>query len=673
MLLSGKGASLSVGGAAKVQVAQGPRPVVASPGLALAQPRRTICRSTNQGDLESVGSRTNATGELVKAVQGQVGAFTDGGNSSPTTLVANAAEASSKTSGTSDDKELKDAPKHLGWIPENSTLPPLQYTPLSNSEKAWTNFKLAFALPWRRFKKDAVLTFKLEGDINDQLQGRFSPGFSLPQICDALEKAAVDPRIKGIAVELSPLAIGWAKVQEIRRYIKLFRDSGKFTVCYMKVAGEKEYYLSTAFEEVYLAPSATLRLQGFSVAGTFLRGVLDKVGVEPQVQRIGEYKSAGDQLLRRDMSEAQKEQLGELLDDIYEHFMDTVADARGKTREDVAALLDRGVYDNEVFASEGWVDGLKYEDQITDDLKKRTGGKDDEVAKVGLSKYSRVSRSAFGLNGKKRIAVLRAGGAILGKAGGIGGASGSITPDAIIPKLRALAKDKKVAGVVLRVDSPGGDALASDLMWREIRKLAEKKPVVACMGDVAASGGYYMSMAAQAIVAQPLTITGSIGVVTGKFNLAELYDRVGYSKTLLSRGKFAEFLAADNRSFNDDEAALFEESAKFAYKSFRDKAAESRGLPVEEMQAVAQGRVWTGRRALTRKLVDAVGGLHEAVALVKQAAGIDQSEKVTLMEVSRTRTSPLALIGGLSGSVAIATHEKVFINIYRLEPAGLTL
>eukprot|EP00775_Hariotina_reticulata_P006975 gene6975-7190_t len=555
---------------------------------------------------------------------------------------------------TSSNKDDKDTPKHRDWVPDASSLAALQFTPQTSSERMWTNFKLLFALPWRRFKKESVLAFKLEGEIPDQLQGRFSPGFSLPQICDALEKAAVDPRVVGIAVEISPLAIGWAKLQELRRYVKLFRDSGKFTIAYMKVAGEKEYYLGTAFEELYIAPSANLRLAGFSVAGTFLRGVLDKVGVEPQVQRIGAYKSAGDQLLRRDMSEAQREQLTALLDDIYGEFVTTVAESRGKTTEEVAALLDRGVYDNDVFAKEGWVTGLKYEDEIIEDLKKKTGGKDDGVRKVGLSRYGRVSRSAFGLNGKKRIAVLRTAGAILGKASGLGG-SGSITPDAVIPKLRALAKDKNIAGVVLRVDSPGGDALASDLMWREIRILAEKKPVVACMGDVAASGGYYMSMAGQAIVAAPLTVTGSIGVVTGKFNLADLYERVGYAKTILSRGKFAEFLAADNRPFNAEEEALFEESAQYAYRSFRDKAAASRNMNVEDMQAVAQGRVWTGQAAQQRKLVDVIGGLHEAVALVKQAAGIDQSEKVTVVEVSRSATSPLALLGGGASLMAAVT------------------
>ncbi|KAF8059999.1 hypothetical protein HT031_004937 [Scenedesmus sp. PABB004] len=626
------------------------------------------------------------------------------------------AAAAPAANGAAADKD-KDAPAHLGWVPDAGAVPALKFEPLSDVDRGWANLRLAFALPWRRFKRGAALAFKLEGEISDQLQGRFAPGFSMPQIIDALEKAARDPRVAGIAVEIGPLAVrgragaappaaaaasrrapraaapggaptcaprpapaplapqvGWSKVQELRRYVEQFRASGKFAVAYMKLGGEKEYYLGTAFEELYLAPTGSLRLAGFSTAGTFLRGVLDKVGVEPQVQRIGAYKSAGDQLLRREMSDEQRTQLSELLDDIYAHFLDTVAAARGKTREEVAALLDRGVYDNEVFAQEGWVSGLRYEDEIIDDLKKRTGGKEDEVAKVGLRRYAKVSRGPFKLDGKKRVAVLRAGGAILGKAGGLAGGGGSITPDAIIPRLRALAKDKKLAGVVLRVDSPGGDALASDLMWREIRLLAQKKPVVACMGDVAASGGYYMSMAAQArwcwccrraprgpraapaprrvlapraptpparaaaaqaIVAQPLTVTGSIGVVTGKFNLAALYERVGYAKTLLSRGKFAEFLAADNRSFTPEEAALFEESAQHAYRSFRDKAAASRGMAVDDMQAVAQGRVWTGTRALGHGLVDALGGLHEAVELVKQAAGIPADERVTVVEVRR--------------------------------------
>eukprot|EP00878_Enallax_costatus_P010639 GHUV01011114.1.p1 GENE.GHUV01011114.1~~GHUV01011114.1.p1 ORF type:complete len:395 (+),score=92.88 GHUV01011114.1:241-1425(+) len=337
MLLSHtKGAGLRCHhGVAAKPVALSSARLVAPAAQQLSKPQHRIslrCSALGEDNTStaaaSAANQAEKLQELASAVTNGTSA-SSGPSNTPTATVAKPAASGAEPS----NKDDNDASKHLNWQPEGSTLAPLQFAPLSNSEKAWTNFKLLFALPWRRFKKDAVLAFKLEGEISDQLQGRFSPGFSMPQICDSLEKAAVDPRIKGIVVEINPLAIGWSKVQELRRYIQLFRDSGKFTIAYMKIAGEKEYYLSTAFEEVYVAPSASVRLAGFSVAGTFLRGVLEKVGVEPQVQRIGEYKSAGDQLLRKDMSPAQREQLTELLDDIYEHFLDTVAAARGKTRE----------------------------------------------------------------------------------------------------------------------------------------------------------------------------------------------------------------------------------------------------------------------------------------------------------------------------------------------------
>ncbi|KAI8476080.1 MAG: peptidase family S49-domain-containing protein [Monoraphidium minutum] len=561
----------------------------------------------------------------------------------------NGAEAAAPAPAAATSKGDKAEWDPAAWRADASALLPLEFKPLDGGELLWSRLKMAFALPWRRFKKGSVLAFKLEGEVSDKLQGRFAPGFSVPQICSALEKAAVDPRIEGIAVEIGPLAVGWARMQELRRYVELFKASGKYAICYMKIATEKEYYLASAFGEIYTPPSASIRLTGFSVAGTFLRGVLDKVGVEPQVKRIGAYKSAGDQLLRKDMSPEQREQLDALLENIYTTWVADVARARGKSEAEVVALLDQGVYDMKLLAEGGWIDGLRYEDEIIADLKKRTGGKEDEVTKVGLRKYASVRRGTFGLDGKKRIAVLRTNGAILGAASSA--TSSAITPDSVIPKLRALAKDKGVAAVVLRVDSPGGDALASDLMWREIKQLGAKKPVIACMGDVAASGGYYMSMAASAIVAAPLTITGSIGVVTGKFNLAELYARAGYSKELISRGRYAQLLAADNRPFSADEEELFNASAQYAYESFRDKAASSRGMAVDDMQAVAQGRVWSGTAAASRGLVDVVGGLWEAVGLAKQAAGIPAEERVSVLEVSKASTSPLALLSGGGASL----------------------
>lgn len=540
---------------------------------------------------------------------------------------------------------------------ENEQGAELTFVEQSTSEKAMTNFKLLFALPWRRFKSGSVLTMKLSGSIAEQPQGRFSSTTALPDICNALRKAALDPRIKGVCVKIDPLQCGWSKIQEIKRHMAHFRESGKFSIAYLERAGEKEMYLASAFEEIYAPPSASISIRGISVKGTFLRGVLDKVGVDPEVRRIGNYKSAGDQLLRHDMSEYQREQLTALLEDIYDDFVDSLAASRGKTRQDVLDLIDQGVYDMNKLKEGNWITDLKYEDEINDMLMERTDGKDDELRFVRLKRYRKVSPSAFGLNGKKTIAIVRTSGAIVGGSGSTGTA---ITAESVINQLRALKKNKKIAAVVLRVDSPGGDALASDLMWREIKKFSEEKPIIASMSDVAASGGYYMSMGCQKIVAEPLSITGSIGVVTGKFNLSELYEKIGYNTETISRGRFAEILN-ESRRFSDDEAELFDKSAQYAYEQFRDKAAMSRGMAIEEMQKFAQGRVWSGHQAKQIGLVDACGGLWKAIALAKEAAEIESEEKVTVREVSRGKASPLSLLSSGGSSLQSIFAMLIFV------------
>eukprot|EP01025_Chloroclados_australasicus_P018312 TRINITY_DN19527_c1_g3_i1.p1 TRINITY_DN19527_c1_g3~~TRINITY_DN19527_c1_g3_i1.p1 ORF type:complete len:724 (-),score=114.15 TRINITY_DN19527_c1_g3_i1:175-2346(-) len=526
----------------------------------------------------------------------------------------------------------------------------LQYKQRTPGQVGATWFRLFFALPQRRFPKESVLVMKLQGEIPDKTVGRFAGSVSVPQICNALEKAAYDPRIVGVCVKVGALSIGWGKLQEIRRYFELFKKSGKFSIAYMERGAEKEYYLASVCEELYLPPSANLLLRGLAVQGTFLRGVLNKIGVEPQVKRIGKYKSAGDQLLRTDMSDAQREQLTALLDDIYSNFVSDVAASRSKSVEEFEELLEKGVFKMQDFKEGGWVTDLLYEDQVKELLEQRTGGKKDQVRKVGIKKYAWVSPSAFGLNGRKCIAVLRTSGAIVGAEMAT---SGTITPVQVIQKLRQLEKMKNVVAIVLRVDSPGGDALASDLMWREIKRIDQKKPVIASMGDVAASGGYYMSMAARKIVAEALTITGSIGVVTGKFNLEDLYKRIGYKKEVIPRGKYAEILQ-DYRGFNEDEQELFEKQAEYAYEDFRDKAAASRGMAPEEMQEFAQGRVWSGKQALERGLVDAVGGINRAIAIAKQMVDIKQEDRVTVLEVSREQFGIQQL---LAGGVAMAIQS----------------
>ncbi|CAI9786766.1 unnamed protein product [Fraxinus pennsylvanica] len=524
----------------------------------------------------------------------------------------------------------------------------------------WESFtvklKMLFAFPWERVKKGSVLTMKIRGQISDQLKSRFSSGLSLPQICENFIKAAYDPRIAGIYLHIEPLSCGWGKVEEIRRHILDFKKSGKFIVGYVPAFGEKEYYIGSACEELYVPPSAYFQLYGLTVSASFLGGVLEKVGVEPQIQRIGKYKSAGDQLARKNISDENREMLTALLDNIYGNWLDKVSLAKGKKKEDIENFVNEGVYDVERLKEGCWITDIKYDDEVISLLKERLGFPSIKtLPTVDYRKYSRVRKWTLGLTGyKDKIAIIRASGAISRTRGPLSVSSSGIIAEKFIEKIRSVRESKVYKAVVIRIDSPGGDALASDLMWREIKLLAASKPVIASMADVAASGGYYMAMAAQAIVAENLTLTGSIGVVTGKFNLEKLYEKIGFNKEIISRGRYAELTAAEQRPFRADEAELFAKSAQNAYKKFRDKAAFSRSMTVESMEEVAQGRVWTGSDAASRGLVDAIGGLSRAVAIAKQKANIPVDKQVTLVELSRPSSSLPEVLSGLGNSIVEA-------------------
>ncbi|XP_010257856.1 PREDICTED: serine protease SPPA, chloroplastic [Nelumbo nucifera] len=521
----------------------------------------------------------------------------------------------------------------------------------------WKNFavklRMLIAFPWERVRKGSVLSMKLRGQISDQLKSRFSSGLSLPQICENFIKAAYDPRISGIYLHIEPLSCGWGKVEEIRRHILNFRKSGKFIVGYVPACGEKEYYLGCACEELYAPPSAYFALYGLAVQATFLGGIFEKVGIEPQVQRIGKYKSAGDQLTRKNMSQENCEMLTALLDNIYGNWLDKVSSSKGKKREEIEAFINEGVYEVQRLKEEGWITDIRYDDEVISMLKERLGvKKEKKLSMVDYRKYSRVRNWTLGLSGgKDQIAVIRASGSIIRVRSPLSLPSSGIIAEQFIEKVRSVRESKRYKAVIIRIDSPGGDALASDLMWREIRLLAASKPVIASMSDVAASGGYYMAMATGTIVAENLTLTGSIGVVTGKFNLGNLYEKIGFNKEIISRGKYAELNAAEQRPFRPDEAKLFAKSAQNAYKQFRDKAAFSRSMDVDQMENVAQGRVWTGNDAASRGLVDAIGGLSRAVAIAKQKANIPQDRQVSLVELSRPSPTLPEILSGIGNSI----------------------
>lgn len=522
---------------------------------------------------------------------------------------------------------------------------------------AWNRFlvklKMLIAFPWERVRKGSVLTMKLRGQISDQLKSRFSSGLSLPQICENFIKAAYDPRISGIYLHIDGLNCGWAKVEEIRRHIFNFKKSGKFVVAYLPACREKEYYLASACDDLYLPPSAYFSFYGFTVQAAFLAGVFENVGIQPDVQRIGKYKSAGDQLTRKSMSKENCEMLTAILDNIYGNWLDKVSSTKGKKIEDMKNFINEGVYKIERLKEEGLITNMHYDDEVISMLKEKVGVQKDKVLPmVDYSKYSRVRNWTLGLTGgRDLIAIIRASGSISRVKSPLSLSGSGIIGEQLIEKIRRARESKKYKAAIIRIDSPGGDALASDLMWREIRLLAESKPVIASMSDVAASGGYYMAMAADAIVAENLTLTGSIGVVTGKFSLGKLYEKIGFNKEIISRGKYAELLAADQRPLRPDEAELFAKSAQNAYEQFRDKAAFSRSMPVDKMEEVAQGRVWTGQDAASRGLVDAIGGFSRAVAIAKQKANIPQDRQVMLVELSRPSPTLPEILSGIGSSV----------------------
>ncbi|CAH1428250.1 unnamed protein product [Lactuca virosa] len=541
------------------------------------------------------------------------------------------------------------------------------------SPGTWKSFvvklRMLIAYPWQRVRKGSVLNLKLRGQISDQVKTRFSSGLSLPQICENLIKAAYDPRISGVYLHIETLNCGWGKIEEIRRHILDFRKSGKFIVAYAPAWGEKEYYLGCACEELYAPPSAYFSLYGLSAQASFLGGVLEKIGVEPQVQRIGKYKSAGDQLIRKNISEENREVLTTLVDNIYGNWVDKISQAKGKKKEDIESFINEGVYQIEKLKEDGWITDIKYDDEVTSMLKTKLGiAEEKKLPLVDYKKYSRVRKWTLGLSGgKDQIAVIRASGSISRVRGPFSSPNSGIIAEQFIEKIRTVRESKRYKAVIIRIDSPGGDALASDLMWREIRLLAESKPVVASMVDVAASGGYYMAMAAQTILSENLTLTGSIGVVTGKFNLGKLYERIGFNKEVISKGRFSELTAADQRPFRPDEEKLFAESAQNAYQQFRNKAAFSRSMSVDKMEEIAQGRVWSGNDAASRGLVDAIGGFSRAVAIAKHKANIPHDKQVRLVELSKSSPSLPEILSGIGSSViGIDTALKQLMD-------GLTL
>jgi protease-4 len=486
---------------------------------------------------------------------------------------------------------------------------------------------------------NSTLVVEIEGDLPErapadlpgQLLGR--PGqLTLLSVVRNIEKAALDRRITAILLKPRGLQLGWAKLQQLRHALDDFREHGKKLTAVLDVAGSREYYLASAAQDIVLSPAGILDVKGMRAEVMFFKDGLAKLGVQADLEQIGAYKNFADQFKDNRMSDAFREATTSMLDSIYNSFIQAAADARGKTFDEMRTVIEEtGPFEPERAVAAGLVDDLRYEDEVLDRLRHESG--DAEVRKISLADYARVPASSVGLDKGDRIALVYAVGDITAGETALdpmlsGETLGSKTMAGI---LESVAKDDSIKGVLVRIDSPGGDAFASDDIWRHMNLLRGKKPMVFSMSDTAASGGYYIAMTGDPIVAEPGTVTGSIGIVYGKLNLKGLYDKLGINKEIISRGRLST-MDSDYGPYSPAERERVRGLMDDFYQDFIQKVGTARKMTPEEVDRIAQGRVWTGEQALQNGLVDELGGYERALALLKEKVGIAASAPVQLVE-----------------------------------------
>ncbi len=487
---------------------------------------------------------------------------------------------------------------------------------------------------------DSVLVLPVRGGLAEHRQNAlltsFGPGGpTVRSVTDSLRKAKVDDRISGVILkpQIGPRLL-WGKLQEIRDAVADYRESGKPIAAFLEYGGAEDYYLASAADKVYLMPGSPLEVVGRAQYEMFFRDALDKVGTYPDVLAAGDYKTAANQYTETTMTPAHREMAESLNRDLYEQMVEGIAESRGLTGDEVRRLVDEGPFLPEDALAAGLVDGLAY----ADELKHREPFDAADRREVSDGDYRQVGLRSVGLDQGERIALIYAVGAINSGSSSFDVLNGEVLgSDTLTSAIRSAREDDSVRAIVLRIDSPGGSAIASDVIWREVGLVRESgKPIVASMSDLGASGGYYIAMGADAIVAQPATLTGSIGVVFGKFTTGGTYEKLGVGIEPVSEGRFAEIYSPVTR-FSDAERAKVQEHVDAIYEQFVTKAAEGRQTTRDRLHEVAQGRVWTGRQALEHGLIDEVGGLGRAIALAKEKAGIDPGDEVELVIYPRPK------------------------------------
>ena len=447
------------------------------------------------------------------------------------------------------------------------------------------------------------------------------PMHSLKQV---LPIAKWDEDVTGILVRIDGSSFGIAQLQEMSDAILDFRESGRVVLCYLSNCSTGDYIVASACDGILIHPSAEVRLIGIRTEHSFYKGALDMLGIRADLEHIGKYKSASEAFTQREMSEAHREIQNMILDDLYVQLVERIADGRGWTHESVKKRIDAGPYTaRQAFTAE-LVDRLVYEDKLLEVVTELTDARTDLVP---LSEYvrSRLYEREWRVP-QPKVAIIRAEGLMLTGDSFVDPFMGTqvMGADTITRIVKAVKDDDSIKAVVLRIDSGGGLVVAADTIWHELVQLKEVKPLVVSMGDVAASGGYYIAAPANAIVAEPGTITGSIGVIGGKYSFKGLYEKLGIHKEILKRGEHADFYT-DYGNYPPAEKAIVQKQIREIYNDFIEKVALGRtALTVEDVDRLGRGRVWSGRQAKENGLVDELGGLSLALAIAREHAGLER-------------------------------------------------
>ena len=500
---------------------------------------------------------------------------------------------------------------------------------------------LFFWVAWKpaRLTANSVLVIDAVGEINEQrpfdlvsaLNGSTVP--VLHDYLDAIDSAATDPRITGIVVRIAPLQTGWGKLQEIRSHLVSFQKSGKPSICYLGYdgIGNPEYYLATGCSQIWLVPTAPVSIRGMMAEALFLRGTFDKLKIVPEYYHIAEYKTASNTYTEKKFTPAHKEEVESLLHNVYNQYISECAKARGMTPAKFQQLVEQGPLLTHEAVQDRVVDRLAYWDQVQDYFKRgRHGGWNP----ISLGRYRAFITSIGGEN----VAVVQATGLIVSGDSQDSPTGGFIMGgDSVASDIRAARENSSIKAIVLRVDSGGGSVVGSEVIRREVELANGVKPVVVSMSDVAASGGYWIATPARKIVADPDTITGSIGVLIGKFNIAGFFGLLGMSTDSVSTSDNASLFSAQ-QNFTPAQRQLIQKSLQDTYAEFTQGVAQGRHMPVAAVDRIGKGRVWSGAQAKELGLVDELGGLDRAIEVAKQLAHIPASASVHIVRFPQEKT-----------------------------------